>query len=80
MQLKLHRWASEQPARRFDDLYNLVYDPTFLMLAWQRVRTNVGARTPGIDRATEISQRLREALAEISMINNMELLAWRELR
>jgi len=26
MQLKLHRWASEDPARRFDDLRNLVYD------------------------------------------------------
>jgi RNA-directed DNA polymerase len=52
MQLKLHRWASEDPARRFHDLYNLVYDPAFLVLAWQRVRGNAGARTPGIDRAT----------------------------
>ena len=52
MQSKLHRWASQEPARRFDDLYNLVCDPAFLVTAWQRVKTNAGARTPGIDRAT----------------------------
>lgn len=52
MQIKLHRWASEDPARRFDDLYNLVYDPAFLAAAWQRVKTNAGARTPGVDRVT----------------------------
>ena len=52
MQIKLHRWASGDSARRFDDLFNLVYDPAFLVAAWQRVRGNVGARTPGVDRAT----------------------------
>jgi len=30
-------------------LYNLVYDPAFLVLAWRRVRTNKGARTAGVD-------------------------------
>ena len=38
MQIKLHRWASEDPARRFGDLFNLVYDPAFLVHAWERVR------------------------------------------
>ena len=38
--------------RRFDDLYNLVCDPAFLMVAWERVAGNAGARTAGIDRAT----------------------------
>ena len=52
MQIKLHRWASEDPARRFGDLFNLVYDPAFLMHAWERVSGNAGARTPGVDRAT----------------------------
>ena len=37
MQTKLHRWATEEPGRRFDDLFNLVYDPAFLMAAWERV-------------------------------------------
>lgn len=52
MQIKLHRWAGEDPSRRFGDLFNLVYHPAFLMHAWERVAGNVGARTPGIDRAT----------------------------
>jgi len=52
MQAKLHRWAGENASRRFGDLFNLVYDPAFLVVAWQRVSANKGARTPGIDRAT----------------------------
>ena len=52
MQIKLHRWAGEDSARRFGDLFNLVYDPAFLMHAWERVASNAGARTPGVDRAT----------------------------
>jgi RNA-directed DNA polymerase len=52
MQTKLHRWALEEPERRFGDLANLVYDPAFLRHAWERVSTNKGARTAGIDRAT----------------------------
>ena len=39
-------------ARRFGDLFNLVYDPAFLVHAWERVSTNKGARTAGIDKAT----------------------------
>jgi RNA-directed DNA polymerase len=52
MQTKLHRWAGEDLSRRFGDLYNLIYDPAFLMHAWQRVSSNAGAGTPGVDRAT----------------------------
>jgi RNA-directed DNA polymerase len=52
MQIKLHRWAGEDPSRRFGDLFNLVYDPAFLVAAWERVATNKGARTAGIDKAT----------------------------
>ena len=52
MQAKLHRWAIEDPGRRFGDLHNLVYDPAFLVVAWQRVSTSKGARTPGVDKAT----------------------------
>ncbi|MFI6803024.1 group II intron reverse transcriptase/maturase [Streptosporangium canum] len=52
MQIKLHRWAGEDSSRRFGDLFNLVYDPAFLVHAWERVASNVGARTPGIDRVT----------------------------
>src|SRR5713101_6410445 len=52
MQAKLHRWAGEDPSRRFGDLFNLVYDPAFLMHAWERVSANRGAKTPGVDGAT----------------------------
>ena len=52
MQTKLHRWATAEPGRCFDDLYNLVYDPAFLTVAWRRVRGNKGARTAGIDGVT----------------------------
>ena len=52
MQTKLHRWAGDDASRRFGDLFNLVYDPAFLMHAWERVSTNTGARTAGIDQVT----------------------------
>jgi hypothetical protein len=52
IQTKLHRWARDDPHRRFDDLYNLVGDPAFLLVAWDRVRCNKGARTAGVDGQT----------------------------
>ncbi|MDW5329607.1 hypothetical protein [Plantactinospora sp. KLBMP9567] len=36
----------------FDDLFNLVTDPGFLVVAWDRVRHNKGARTAGVDEET----------------------------
>jgi RNA-directed DNA polymerase len=52
MQAKLHHWAAAERGRRFPDLFNLVCDPAFLTAAWQRVSTNVGARSPGVDKVT----------------------------
>src|SRR4051812_40702487 len=52
IQTKLHRWATADAGRRFDDLFNLVTDPAFLAVAWERVRTNRGARTAGVDGST----------------------------
>jgi len=52
MQAKLHRWATDDPNRRFVDLFNLVADPAFLRVAWRRVRSNRGARSAGIDGQT----------------------------
>jgi RNA-directed DNA polymerase len=49
IQAKLHRWATDSPNRRFDDLFNLVCDPAFLVVAWKRVRGNRGARSAGVD-------------------------------
>jgi len=52
IQTKLHRWATDDPGRTFHDLFNLVYDPAVLLVAWQRVRTNKGARSAGVDGAS----------------------------
>src|SRR5881394_2588071 len=52
MQAKLHRWAAADPGRRFGDLYNLVSDPAILLIAWERVAGNTGARAAGVDRYT----------------------------
>jgi RNA-directed DNA polymerase len=52
IQTKLHSWAAADQGRRFDDLFNLVADPSFLVTAWNRVRDNTGARTAGIDKRT----------------------------
>ena len=69
IQAKLHRWAGDDPDRRFDDLYNLVADPGFLLVAWDRVRNNKGARTAGVDgetaRYVEAVRGLEEFLTEL---------------
>nr|WP_238845605.1 group II intron reverse transcriptase/maturase [Nocardia terpenica] len=52
IQTKLHRWANDDPHRRFDDLFNLVTDLSFLWMAWERVAGNKGARSAGVDGMT----------------------------
>src|SRR3954464_13913890 len=52
MQAKLHRWATAEPGRRFDDLFNLVHDPATLIVAFDRVAGNRGARSAGVDGLT----------------------------
>jgi RNA-directed DNA polymerase len=64
MQTKLHQWAVSDHDRRFDDLFNLVYDPAVLVVAWRRVRGNKGKRSGGID-----------GLAPIDVTDAAELLA-----
>ena len=60
IQTKLHRWAAGDPDRRFDDLFNLVADPAFLVVAWDRVRGNRGARSKGVDGVAPRSIVFRE--------------------
>jgi RNA-directed DNA polymerase len=55
IQAKLHRWATDDPHKKFCDLFNLVTDPAFLMVAWDRVRGNKGAKTAGVDGHTAVS-------------------------
>ncbi|GAA4551898.1 group II intron reverse transcriptase/maturase [Amycolatopsis samaneae] len=51
-QLKLHRWARSEPQRRFGDVFNLICDRATLLVAWERVSGNQGARTAGVDAVT----------------------------
>ncbi|MEV6742500.1 hypothetical protein AB0N14_38810 [Streptomyces sp. NPDC051104] len=49
MQIKLHRWAAAAHGFRFDDVFNFVCDPATLVMAFERVAGNTGARTAGVD-------------------------------
>lgn len=51
-QRKLHRWARTEPDRRFGDVFNLICDQATLVVAWERVAGNQGARTAGVDAVT----------------------------
>jgi RNA-directed DNA polymerase len=64
IQAKLHRWAGEDPGRRFRDVFNLVHDPAFLLVAWHRVRGNRAPRSAGVDGASAfyVEQALRSAV------------------
>jgi RNA-directed DNA polymerase len=64
IQAKLHRWAREEPDRRFGDLFNLVCDPAFLLVAWARVRSNKGARSAGVDGHSAYSIEARVGVEE----------------
>lgn len=52
VQRKLHKWASSDGVKTFDDLFNLMHHPVTLCVAWARVRSNRGSRTAGVDAAT----------------------------
>lgn len=65
MQCKLHHWAVEDSGRLFDDVFNLVYHPDFLTVAWGRVQGNKGARSAGVD-----------GLAPASIVGDGEIVAF----
>jgi retron-type reverse transcriptase len=52
IQKKLHRWTKADSAKRFEDLFNLVCDRAMLVVAWDRVRSNRGSKTAGVDGRT----------------------------
>lgn len=51
-QVKYHRWAKTDRDARFGDLFNLVSHPHYLLVAWEHVARNKGARTAGVDGVT----------------------------
>jgi hypothetical protein len=71
MQKKLSRWAEEDRAKRFTDLYSLLCNDEWLRTAQLHVNANKGRKTAGIDRETMPTfledldgniERLRESL------------------
>jgi RNA-directed DNA polymerase len=71
MQKKLSQWATEDPTKRFVDLYSLLCHDVWLRVAHHAVNTNQGRETAGIDGKTMSNfnedldgnlARLREAL------------------
>ena len=85
MQCKLHQWAVGDPGRRFDDVFNLVYHPDFLTVAWERVAGNKGARTAGVDRVSpasiaedvEVERKFRETrLYQVAPISTNMILSY----
>jgi RNA-directed DNA polymerase len=52
LQRKLHRWSKNDGERSFGDLFNLVYDRATLVVAWNRIRSNRGSKTAGVDGAS----------------------------
>jgi retron-type reverse transcriptase len=49
----LRALASANPTKRFSKLLKIVRHEVFLAQAWERVRTNTGSRTPGVDGTTK---------------------------
>jgi RNA-directed DNA polymerase len=80
IQTKLHQRARHDPARRFDDLFNLVADPGFLLVAWERVRGNTGGRSPGIDGMAVTQVKARAGGVEAFLREIREALRRREFR
>jgi RNA-directed DNA polymerase len=62
MQHKLATWAEDDPNRRFDRLFRLIADGTWLGEAARIVLASSGANTPGIDGMDK--QRMQAGLAE----------------
>ncbi len=62
MQHKLATWAEDDPNRRFDRLFRLIADETWLGEAARIVLASSGAHTPGIDGIDK--QRMQAGLAE----------------
>jgi RNA-directed DNA polymerase len=49
MQRKLSQWATDDPTKRFMDLYSLLCNEVWLRVAHHKVNTNQGRETAGVD-------------------------------
>jgi RNA-directed DNA polymerase len=58
------RWSRTVPARHLASGLPVFADPAFLLVAWERVRGNKGARTAGVDGRTAASVALMTGVEE----------------
>ena len=60
IQRKLYTWSKDHPDEAWGDMWNWLTHPRNLHLAWQRVASNRGKHTPGVDGMTvrRIEQRI----------------------
>ncbi len=70
MQTKLHRWAVADRGFRFDDVFNFVCDPATLVMAFERVAGNAGARTAGVDGMRAIDVEASGVIAHLNQIRS----------
>jgi RNA-directed DNA polymerase len=73
IQRSFARKAQAQPDYRFRDLYSLVWKPSFLAYALERVLANQGSRSAGIDGVTANTLRDPEARANFLTMLSQEL-------
>jgi RNA-directed DNA polymerase len=71
MQTKLHRWAVADHGFRFDDVFNFVCDPATLVMAFERVAGNTGARTAGVDGVRAADVEAAGVTAHLDHIRSM---------
>ena len=69
VQTKLYQWSRQHPDEAYRELWNWVTDPRNLRCAWQRIATNKGHRTPGIDGQTV--GRIRQAEGETLFLDQL---------
>jgi retron-type reverse transcriptase len=53
MQRKLSQWATDDPTKKFVDLYSLLCNEIWLRVAAHSVFRNEGSKTAGVDRKTK---------------------------
>lgn len=69
VQTTLYQWSRQHPDEAYRELWNWVTDPRNLRCAWQRIATNKGHRTPGIDGQTV--GRIRQAEGETLFLDQL---------
>jgi RNA-directed DNA polymerase len=69
LQQKLYRWSKEG-TYKLKRIYNLLYNPYVLSLAWHKLRENKGSWTAGVDGVTV--KTVRQEIGVVEWLTNIE--------